>query len=581
MASILSKIPLFTGIPERALKAAERDMTWFSVPGGGNVIEEGASSDAIYFVLSGSLGAFTRAPDGGSEFLGHIRPGEPVGEMAMLADEAHSNSVFAVRDSELVKLPRSVFMKLVKNSPEALERLSRTLLVRLRQSKRQNLRAEPKVYALTAASPTIDLRLRARLIAESLARMGMKAAIVGEEADHKSAAYFDELEAENNVVILISTMGNNSWFRLSLRQADRIWVLGRPDARPSSPLLPDETSPAKRFRLIDIVLIEHNNGRRVSDPTDWIDAASASRCLHWKGLASEDCDRLARIMAGRSVGVCLSGGGARAYAHIGMIRALRENNIPIDFIGGASMGAIVAACVAMGWDDDEIDWRIRKAFVESNPLGDYNLPVVGIVKGKRVARRLKEHFGDIDINDMNLPYYAVSTNLSDGTIRVHTRGLLRKALRATISLPGILPPVVDDGEVLVDGAVLNNFPADIMRNTHRGFTLGCDVARTPKGLAADDFIDPPNFWGWVLRHGFRSTPPIAGLLMRTATLTVNPNEGRDFTDLLVVPELPDTDLRDWSDYDSAVEAGYEATKLAIQNARGPVARLFRGQKSAL
>lgn len=575
MALILDRIPFLKDVPARAKRQAEKEATWFSVPGGGNLFEEGSNSDAIYFVLSGTLGAFRRATDGRIEFLGHIRPGEPVGEMAMLAGEAHSNSVFAVRDTELVRIPRGIFMRLVRSSPHILEKLSRTLLVRLRQTKRQNQRAEPKVFALTGASPTIDLRLRARMIADALGRLGLRAAIVGEEADRKPASFFDELEAENDVVILISNMGDNSWFRLSLRQADRIWVLARPDARPSSPLLPDETSPAKRLRLIDIVLIEHNNGRNISKPTDWIDAANAARCFHWRGLGAAESDRLARIMSGRSVGLCLSGGGARAYAHIGVIKALREAGCPIDFVGGSSMGAIVAACLAKGWSDEEIDEKIRKSFVESNPLGDYHLPVVSLVQGKRVDRRLREHFSDSCITDLELPFFAISTNLTDGALRIHTRGNLRTALRATIALPGILPPVVDDGEVLVDGAVLNNFPVNIMRELHRGFTIGCDVARAPDGLQADDFVDPPSFFGWVLRHGFKKTPPLASLLMRSATVSVNPNAGRDQTDLLILPDLPDIDLRDWEDYDDAVEAGYVATKKALENVSGPLARLLK------
>lgn len=575
MSSILNRIPFLKDISQRALRAAEREATWFCVPGGAMLFDEGSNSDAIYFVLSGSFGAFRRNLNGGSEFLGHIRPGEPVGEMAMLAGEAHTNAVFAVRDSEVVKLPRATFMKLVRSSPQVLERLSRTLLVRLRQTRRQNQRAEPKVFALTAASPTIDLRLRAKMLAEALERSGLKAIIVGDEADGKNAEYFDNLEAQNDLVILISTIGDSSWFKLSLRQADRIWVLARPDAVPSSPLLPDETSPAKNLRLIDIVLIQHNNGRRVSSPTDWIDAASAARCFHWTGLGNTESDRLARIMAGRSIGLVLSGGGARAYAHIGLVKALRESQCPIDFVGGSSMGAIIAACVAHGWEDEEIDFRIRKAFVESNPLGDYHLPVVSLVKGKRVDTRLKEHFGDINISDLKLPFFAVSTNLTDGAIRVHNRGHLRTALRATIALPGILPPVVDNGEVLVDGAVLNNFPVNVMRNMHRGYIIGCDVARAPEGLKADDFLNPPDFTGWVARHGFKTTPPLASLLMRSATVSVNPNEGRDQTDMLVLPELPETDLRDWEDYDRVVEAGYEAAQNAIQRASGPLARMFK------
>lgn len=577
MSSILSSIPLFRDLPKRALKAAEKEMSHFSVPGGSNLIEEGANSDAIYFVLSGSFGAFSRPPNNRMEFLGHIRPGEPIGEMAMLAGEPHNNAVFAVRDSEVVKLPRTTFMKLVKASPAVLERLSRILLIRLRQSKRPKQRAEPKVFALVATSPTIDVQMRAKVLADALAQIGLNAIIVGEEAGQPSGNFFDELEQTHDVVILTSTLGDNPWFRLSHRQADRIWLLARRDARPSSPLLPDEWSPANQLRLIDIVLIENDETRSVSKPLDWLDAANAARCFHWHGVSQFDADRLARIMAGRSVGLCLSGGGARAYAHIGVVKALRESGCPIDFTGGASMGAIIAACVAKGWDDHEIDWRIRKAFVDSNPLGDYNLPVVALVKGQRVDTRLREHFGDICITELEIPFFAVSTNLTSGNIRLHNRGPLTQALRASIALPGILPPVVEDGQVLVDGAVLNNFPADIIRSMHRGFVIGSDVARAQKGLSAEDFIDPPEFTTWVTRNRMQSAPPIASLLMRSATVSVNPSDGHELTDMLVLPEIGDRDMRDWEEFDEVVQAGYDAAMSAIKTARGPVSRVFKNR----
>ncbi|MCR6644174.1 MAG: patatin-like phospholipase family protein [Terricaulis sp.] len=204
-------------------------------------------------------------------------------------------------------------------------------------------------------------------------------------------------------------------------------------------------------------------------------------------------------------------GGARAYAHIGVVRALREAGLPFDTVGGTSMGAIIAACVAMGWDDDEIERRIRKAFVESNPLGDYVLPVVGLVRGRRVEDRLAEHFGDTLIEDLGAPFFCVSTDLVAGAARVHRAGLLRHALRATISLPGILPPVLEGNHsLLVDGAVVKNFPVDIMKDMHRGPIVGVDVA-VREGIDPEDFRDPPGFMGWVAAHGFQSAPPIASL----------------------------------------------------------------------
>ncbi|MEZ6022189.1 MAG: patatin-like phospholipase family protein [Hyphomonadaceae bacterium] len=250
------------------------------------------------------------------------------------------------------------------------------------------------------------------------------------------------------------------------------------------------------------------------------------------------------------------------------MRALREAGLPFDVIGGTSMGAIVAACVAMGWDDNEIELRIRKAFVESNPLGDYVLPVVGLVRGRRVEDRLQEHFGETLIEDLGMPFFAVSTNLVAGDIRIHRGGLLRRALRASISLPGILPPVVDgDHGLLVDGAVLRNFPVDVLKDLHRGPIIGVDVARRD-GIDLEDFRDPPGFMGWVAAHGWQAAPPIASLLMRAATLAVDPWEGRSGADLLIAPEMPDLDMRDWKRFDEAVAAGYEAAVAALQRPHG-------------
>ncbi len=579
---LLSTIPFLRDAPRSTLRAIERDVVNFSIPGGWSLFEQGAPSDCIYFVVSGSLGAFRKTPDGRSEFQGYIRAGEPVGEMSMVAGEAHQSSVFALRDTEVLRLNRRSFTRLIKSDPMILERLTRIILLRLRQNNRKTpRRAEPKMFALVATSPTIDLNLRARTLAAGLTRIGLRVAMADESDVDKNAQYFDELEANHDIVLLKAVIGDNNWFKMSTRYADRIWVLARADARPSTPLMPDDNSPARHFKLVDIILLHQGQDRKGADAEEWKSAAQAARIFHWDGLDDEDLDRLARVMAGRSVGVVMSGGGARAYAHIGAVRALREAGCPIDFVGGASMGAVIAGCVALGWTDDEIDQRIRKAFVESNPLGDYHMPVVSLVRGHRVDRRLQEHFGEAKIEDLEIPFFAVSTNLTHGSCRIHNQGVLRHALRASIALPGILPPMIDDGEVLVDGAVLNNFPVDVMRDLHRGRIIGIDVARAADGLSADDFINPPGFFEWTLEHGFSSAPPIAALLMRTATLSINPNAGREMTDMLIAPTIEDVELRDWKAYDKVVEAGYNSTKQAIGQLTGPLARLMKGPEPGL
>ncbi len=577
----LGSVPFLRDAPPRALKAAENETKYFGLPGGWQLFAPGEPSDQIYFVLSGSLGAFRVNPNGSMELLGHIRAGEPVGEMSMIAGEPHEHAVFALRDTELLSMSRTGFMQLVRSDPQILERLTRVIMLRMRQARKKTGRsAEPRVFGLISTSPTIDLKQRARVLANELQAMGLRVAIVGEEAVGMPATYFDELETRNEIVLLCATMGDTPWFKMTQRHSDRIWLLARADARPSIPLMPEETSPARQFRLVDLVLLHHAAPHDTTRTLEWKYAADAARVLHWTGMDDEDCRRLARTMSGKSVGLVLSGGGARAYAQIGVIRALREANCPIDFIGGSSMGAIVAAAFASGWDDAEIDRRIRKAFVESNPLSDYRLPVVGLVKGHKVDARLKEHFGDTQIEDMKVPFFAVSTNLTQGTFQVHTEGLLREALRASISLPGILPPVVMQRQVMVDGAVLNNFPVDVMREMHRGRIIGVDVAVAPEALSVDDFINPPGFIGWTLRHGFKSAPPIANLLMRAATVSIDPNKHRALTDILIVPEMKDVELRDWKEYDSAVKAGYEDTKKALAELKGPLAQIIRGNAAA-
>lgn len=569
MKPSLNDIPFLKSAAPEALAALEDEAVWFSLPAGWQLFSAGETVDAVYFLMSGSLAAFRPAERGQHQLVGYIRPGEPVGEMAMIAREPHTGSVFAIRDSELLKLSPQAFNSLVRAHPALMEQMARLMLSRARQSTRQSPRAEPKVYALFSSSPTIDLKLRARTLQTALKRLGKTACIIGEEGSGMESVWFDALEQDHDAVFLISPIADTHWFRTCMRQADRIWVFGRADARPSAPLLPQEDpSPARQFKLVDVILLHHGRDRQAATTEEWRVACDAQRLFHWRGLEDEDSARLARVIARRSIGLVLSGGGARAYAHIGVVRALREAGIPFDIAGGTSMGGIVAACVAIGWNDEEIELRIRKAFVESNPLGDYILPVVALTRGARVENRLQEHFGEVLIEDLSIPFFCVSTNLAAGESRIHRSGLLRKALRASISLPGILPPVVD-GEhgLLVDGALLKNFPVDVLKEFHRGPIIGVDVARESP-IDPKDFMNPPSFAQWVARHGFQSPPPIASLLMRSVTLGIDLWQGRTGADLLVVPDMPDIDLRDWKKFDSAVAAGYEAAVAALQRNHG-------------
>jgi NTE family protein len=307
-----------------------------------------------------------------------------------------------------------------------------------------------------------------------------------------------------------------------------------------------------------------------------MDAARPARLFHVRRDDEGDIQRIARILTGQSVGLVLSGGGARAYAHIGAIRALREHNVPIDFLGGVSMGAVIAAGVAMGWSDAEMDRRIHEAFVNTSPLDDVAVPILAMTHGLKVNERLAHHFKDTEIADLWLPFFCLSSNLTTGAYHMHRTGLLRMALRATISLPGILPPATDDNNVLVDGAVMKNFPADVMRASQLGPIVGVDVTHG-RSITADEVARPASIWRWIWSGEWRRGPPIVSLLMRAATVSTSRDlaAAHAATDVLVMPEVADVEIRDFSAYDPAVAEGYRAMSEALAQLKSPVQELRR------
>ena len=238
---------------------------------------------------------------------------------------------------------------------------------------------------------------------------------------------------------------------------------------------------------------------------------------------------------------------------------MNELGVPIDFVAGTSMGAIIAAGVAMGWSLEEMDERLQDAFVRSSPLGDIAFPIVAMSRGGEVDERLEKHFGDAQISDLWRPFACVSTDLTMGGAFVHRRGLLRRALRSTLSLPGILPPVVEDGRVLVDGALVDNMPADLVQAQHDGWTIGVNVAES-QGLRPEDLKLEPSGVSWLASGAWRRGPPIVSILMRAATVGAgNMIEAtRNALDLCIAPKLEGVELRDWKAYEPAVHAGYSA-----------------------
>ncbi|THD52019.1 patatin-like phospholipase family protein, partial [Phenylobacterium sp.] len=555
----------------------QSESVWFSLPGGATLFAAGDPSDQLYFVRAGRLGAFRREQGHEVQFLGVIRPGEPAGEMSLIAGSPHSADVVALRDSEIIAVPRDVFLEACEADTAVMIELAKLMMLRSRQAVTRGGIGEPSVFGFVPLGASGLLRPLVERLAQEIGRLGYSVTTIGAEAQTAPTEWFSDVERTHDFVLYVAEPADAGWRLVVARQVDRLFRVGRGDrTAPKPQAATDLPSPLQAQQLVDLILLQPPDIDRPQGSEAWLDAATPARLFHMRRDHNGDLQRLARVLTGQSVGLVLSGGGARAYAHVGAVRALRERGVPIDFVGGVSMGAVIAAGVAMGWNDEELQVRIREAFVDTSPLTDIALPLLAMTHGLKVNERLAHHFGDTQIADLWLPFFCLSSNLTTGAYQMHRRGLLRRALRASVSLPGILPPATDDQNVLVDGAVMKNFPADVMRASQLGPIVGVDVT-TGRSITADDVARPASVWRWIWSGEWRKGPPIVSLLMRAATVSTSRDltAARDATDVLVMPDTSKVEIRDFSAYEPAVAEGYRATIEALDKLDRPVQSLRR------
>ena len=547
--------------------------SWFALTGGEPLFTEGDQADTLYLLRAGRLGVFrqdeaAQAP----QFVGVIRPGEPAGEMAMLADTPHTASVVALRDSEILSLPRDAFFAAARHQPDLMVELARLMMQRARN--RTAAGSEPSVFGFVS-SRARPIRAFVERVAAAIEAQGFTCQVIDHSALSSAADWFSRVEDTHDFVLYVAEQDEPTWASLCARQVDRLFIVANPLLAPMRHPVPRSRAFDEQQRT-DLILLRDPRMTRPANTKVWLDAVNPSRWFHVQDGDAEDAARIARVVTGTAVGLVLSGGGARAYAHIGAIRAFTEAKVPLDFLGGSSMGAVVAAGPALGWSQEELEARIRKAFVVSDPLSDITMPLIAMTRAGKVARLLQEAYGEIDIADMARPFFAVSTNLTTGRIEVHRRGRLRSAMRASISIPGVMPPVVMDGQVLVDGAVLKNFPTEVMRQISGGPIIGVDMSQV-RGVDPASLENPPSWWRWIASGAWKRGPPIVAVLMRAATLTTDADveTSRAATDLLIQPTPEGMDIRDWKAFTPAVDAGYAAAKAALTGLDRPVTDLRR------
>lgn len=555
--AIVAGQPIFQGLDAALLGEIRDEIRWFALPGGTTLFESGDEPDALYLVVSGTLGAYSLSAEGHRRLVGTIAAGETVGEMALISGKPRNATVIALRDTELGGLSRTAFDKLMLSHPQGLRRVAELMAQRLDASQRQvrGRRTVPRTFAVVPHDKHAHATTFAAQLATHLERLGHTELVWSQRGADHTSQWFHTVERTNDFVVYICDPGPTSWTKLCLRQADVVLLLAQADCTATDWHAMSQSQGAMPQRT-ELVLV-HKDRVVPGASTAWLDLRPG--IVHHHIRNSADIGRLARLLTGRGLGIVLSGGGARGFAHIGVLRAIREAGITVDAVGGTSIGAIIAAGCALEWSIEEITARVHTSFVRTNPLNDYTLPLVSLVSGRKVSRLLRREFADLRIEDMPLPFFCVSSNLSTGQLAVHRRGELWRWLRASVAIPGVLPPVVQHGEIFVDGATINNLPVDVMREAGLGQVIGVDVGSDRAFTTDVADSDVPPFWKmlqWF--RGRKHRVNILQILWRAGMINSAGNRAarHELSDLLLQPPLEQIDMLNWKAFDRAIDVGY-------------------------
>ena len=574
---------LMDNFDEHQLQDLEAQLEWLRLKKGDQLIRQGDPGDAMYIVVSGRLKVVHEHQNGSRESLLEIARGETVGEMSFLTNNTRSASVFAIRDSVLVKLSQSVFYELIGRHPSFHNHLTRGIVQRLQtNNKAQSVQGQATNFALV---PLEDHPLVHRFIRSVMSSMGLQGptlylnhtqlhSILGLTENPSApdptdalrvSAWLDEQERKHKYVFLETTPSMNPWTRSVIRRADHVIFVARGKGETFVQDIEKQVLREAGQTRKSLALLYENSTSTPSTTRYWLDSRNMDQHFNLRVDHPTDADRFARALAGRSIGLVLSGGGARGFAHMGVIKALRESNIQIDLIGGTSMGAVIAAQVAMNRSDEDMYARTKEAFVQAKPFKK-QLPVFSFYKGKKLDEiTYQALFQDHYIEDSWLPCFFVSSSLTSSDLAIHDTGLIWNAVRASTALPGIITPVHLNDHLHVDGGLLNNLPVDIMKERFQGKIIAVDVTQM-KGLSPQATKTPNLLEAFMQRSKAAGPsahmPDILEVLMRSMLVgsVKKTRASLKEADIALCPPVDEYGLLEFSAIEQIVEAGYQYTK---------------------
>ena len=547
--SDLSGVPLLGALPGDARHRLEAATRVVHVPAGELLLRAGDPPGSAYVVRHGRL-----AVEVGGTFTRELGPGDVLGELALLTGQGRSADIRARRDATVLEVPRDAFEDLVDHDATAARVVLTQLAERLRTAGSATAVERPLQPAVVAVVG-LNRGAHAPAVAEALAqRLALHHRIA--VLDLVDAHGLDRAEQANDRVVLVAGGADGgpdrAWRDFCLRQADAVVFVGRADEEP--PAEPIAPAPS---RQPDVVLVGSDPGpdRRAA----WVAATDAWQLTVADGDVRVALRPVADRLAGRSLGLALAGGGARAFAHIGVLRELADAGLHVDRLTGASVGAIIAALHAAGHDGEDLEELCYAEFVRRRPFSDWRLPTHSLAKGHRMAEGLRRALGDAVFEGLPRQLHTVSTDLVTRTRQVHRRGLVTEAVNASARLPVLFAPIPDDrGRLLVDGGVLDNLPVDLLTERDEGPVVAVNIAM---GGGGD---------GSRRRSGRPRVPALGETLLRTmmigsgGAVSAAQAEGA----WVVTPPTLGVGLLEFHQLDRMVAAGRAAARALLEEAGG-------------
>jgi NTE family protein len=482
LVDALELAPSLQGLDRSALALIAETASIRSHDSGEMLIRKGDPAHTLYLVLTGRF----RVVNEGAT-IATIGPGEPIGELAFFAGGCRTADVVAMRDSTVLELDRQGYDALIAAYPALAATILATVSARLAAVTARAAALPPQAgRVVTLVGAGADPLPQALIdgLQAGAARHGGLYLHDGSSAPVDAgpgalAEWMRALEASGgrHLLVVRNADAHTVWAAFAVGSADSLIVagpLGRPVA-PRSGGIEARIRDATHRPVLQLVLWRDRADHPIRGTPAWLAGRDVALHHHLALDRPADFDRLVRFCCDQARGLVLAGGGAFGTAHLGAYKALQEAGIAIDFIGGTSVGAAMAAALASGLDIDEIMHRCDDIFVANKAMGRLTAPLYSVLNHRVFDDQLERHFGADPVEDMQLNYFAVASSLSRNAPHVIRSGPLWRAVRASGSIPALLPPVLtDDGEVLIDGGLFDNLPLQVMRQLKSGPNIAMD-----------------------------------------------------------------------------------------------------------